>query len=772
MAKAKRSRLKRLVLDVGSSAVRLCELSHTKTGYQLTKYYHREFAVDPSMDEEEQRKSRAATLNALLKDAKVRHKKTVLGVPGQSVFTRTRALPPVPEYKVTQIVRYEIQQQIPFSLDQIAFDYQVLQRTEAGGYDVLMAAIKVDVVEKRLDIIRDVKRQIDIVDVCPLAAYNWLKYTGEFGEDGDCVALLDLGAATTDIVIERDNQFRFTRSLNLGGNDISSAVAAEFGVGFAEAEKMKRERGFAPSGDPQRDGKGGEVIGRVLNRLVSEISRSFAYFRSQPGGGPVSRIIVTGGGACLRNMIPYLQRQLGIEVRIAQPLAGLAIAPGAQEVNEHPEQAAVALGLALRCRESVTIGVNLIPPRILEAVRRKEQAVYWALSLVTLGLIVASIVPSMAQRNGMILERIETEKKAISQYDPRLVAQPGSPSTWKSPYEKELADAKQEIANNQSVVDKLDKRYKTFKPWLDYMVAINDARPRGNWVLIWSMESTFMERAVEQASTGAMSSRRGRSDDDEDEDFGVMASARGGIRAAPALKYSSSGFRGIDSGASRSGGQLGMGFDSNDDDDYGGDRGGLRRGGRGGATATGPELEDTSKYNGIIIQGFAESIETIIQYVDNLKESGKFLDGEGVFYDVRFTDPVPPDALDNASNYSSSTSGYSRAAPRSGFGATMGGGGGRRGRSDDDDDDYNYGGGGGGFGGGRGFSGGGYRGSRAGARATNAPNPWVDPTSLYPFRIDLQFEGVPADKQEPPTNARATATSRRSSFGRNRRGDE
>ena len=118
----------------------------------------------------------------------------------------------MPEYKVTQIVRYEIQQQIPFALDQIALDYQVLDRTEAGGYEVMMAAIKVDVVEKHLEILRETKCRIDTVDVGPLAAYNWLKHTGEFGEQGDCVALLDLGASTTNIVIERDNRFRFTRS--------------------------------------------------------------------------------------------------------------------------------------------------------------------------------------------------------------------------------------------------------------------------------------------------------------------------------------------------------------------------------------------------------------------------------------------------------------------------------------------------------------------------------------------------------------------------------
>ena len=159
MAKLKRGKSsKKLVLDLGSSAVRLCELTPTKTGYQLTKYYHREFPIDPSMEEDAQREARKTTIQALLKDAKVRAKKTIFGVPGQSVFTRTRTLPPVPEYKVTQIVRYEIQQQIPFQLDQIAYDYQVLQRTEAGGYDVLMAAIKVDVIEKRLDTIKDIKK--------------------------------------------------------------------------------------------------------------------------------------------------------------------------------------------------------------------------------------------------------------------------------------------------------------------------------------------------------------------------------------------------------------------------------------------------------------------------------------------------------------------------------------------------------------------------------------------------------------------------------------
>ena len=732
MAKVKRSRSKRLVLDVGSSAVRLCELSSTKTGYQLTKYYHREFPIEPAMDEEKQREVRRDVVRNLLKESKIRHKKTIFGVPGQSVFTRTRALPPVPEYKVTQIVKYEIQQQIPFSLDQIAFDYQVLQRTEAGGYEVLMAAIKVDVVEKRLEVIRDVKRQVDTVDVCPLAAYNWLKYTGEFGEQGDCVALIDLGAATTDIVIERENQFRFTRSLNIGGNDVTSAIAAEFGIGWAEAEKMKRERGFAPSGDVQRDGKGGEIIGRVLNRLISEISRSFAYFRSQPGGGPVSRIIVTGGGACLRNIIPFLQRQLGIEVRIAQPLAGLAIAPGAQEVNEHPEQAAVVLGLALRACERVTIGVNLIPPRIREAAKHKEQAVYWALSILTLGLILASTIPVMAQKNKMVQDQIDIEIRAISDYDPRIPKMPGMPNTWISQHEKDLKDTIAKISQFKDEVTKLDTTFAARQFWMDHLVTLNDARPKGQFLLLWSVETTTLGAA--DALAQSRPGMQAMSDDDEEDDSGMSMMPTRGALTPPPLKYSSTGFRGIEPMSRMSSGSTSM-------PGIGSMRPGAPRATpaaaprAGAAAGAAPQIEGPGDYNALTIQGFASSIETILQYVDNLKNSKKFVEG-GVFYDERFTDPIAPTALDNAWSYSPSAQG----GIPSGVGLRGGmssGGGARRNRYDDDEDDSGM-----------------MRGGIGSNPYTSRPvgtggSMWNEPSAMFPFRIDLQFSGERADQMKP-----------------------
>ena len=418
----------KLVLDIGTSAIRLCDLSKTKTGYQLNKYYQRSFEIDPAMDEEAKQDKRATVLAEILKEAKVRAKKAVVAVPGQSVFTRNRSLPPVPEYKVPQIVRYEIQQQIPFSLDEISLDYQVLGRTDVGGYDVMMAAIKVDVVEKQIEILSKVKRGVETVDVSPLAAYNWLSFTGDFGNDGACVAMIDLGATTTDIVIQKDNQFKFTRSLHVGGNDITAAIASAFNMSFLEAERLKCEKAFAPTGNAEQDGRGGEVTGRVLSRLVGEINRSFAYYRSQPGGGPVARVVISGGGACLRNIIPYLQRQLNIEVRIAQPLAGVAVSPEANQASQFPEQACVVLGLALRSTQKVPVAINLIPPRLLDIARRKDELKYWVATFVVIFAIMASVIPKTKNQNTEVLKQIEHYKEVIGKYDAMLINNPNGTS--------------------------------------------------------------------------------------------------------------------------------------------------------------------------------------------------------------------------------------------------------------------------------------------------------------------------------------------------------
>jgi type IV pilus assembly protein PilM len=617
MLNMRNRRANKLVLDIGSSAVRLCELSPTKAGYQLTKYYEREYGLDPSMDEEQQTELRVSALQEILKEAKVRSRKAIIAVPGQSVFTRTRALPPVPEYKVMQIVRYEIQQQIPFSLDQIALSYQVLNRTEVGGYDVLMAAIKVDVVEKQMDIAQRAKCAPLTVDVAPIAGYNWLRHTGDFGEENDCVAVVDLGASTTDIVIEREGQFRFTRSCSVGGNEVTKAIAEGFGMSWLEAEKLKKERGFAPTGDAERDGKGGEVIGRILQRLVGEINRSFSYFRSQPGGGAVNRMVITGGGAGMRNIVPFLQRHLGVEVRIAQPLTGLAVAPAAQSVNDAPERAVVSLGLALRNHETPTIELDLIPPRIIEAARSREQTVYWAMSLVTLGLIIASIVPVKLNENAEYLEQIRQVESVIRQYDAALLVPPLS-ATRRSEAEDQLSQAMRRIEDYQGRVHRLDEVNQERQLWLRYLAAVNNARPTGQGVWVSSFETTVIgQRGQQQQMRGGFGGGEGGGPNLG----GLSALGGGGLRGMDgdgAQSVPSSGFQGIAPGA-------------------GGLTGGI--GGRlgGGQQQQREQVAPPMQPNGIRIRGYARTTQALQHFVERLREDGAF---RQVFFNDAISNPV------------------------------------------------------------------------------------------------------------------------------------
>jgi len=632
---------KLLVIDLGSSALRIAEIGKTKAGLEVRRYIHKEFSSDPSLEEEIRRKVRLKALEDALKESRIRTRQVICAVPGQSVFTRYRTLPPVPEYKVSQIVRYEIHQQIPFSLDQLAMDYQIVSKPETGGYDVLMAAIKNEVVEKHIAPIEAVNRKIAVVDVVPFALYNWFRFVGEFGNPAETIALIHIGASVTDIVIERAGVFRFTRSLNIGGDDLTAALAEAFGVPFSDAEKVKRDRAFAPTGDPARDGKGGEVVGKVLQRLCTEILRSFSYFRSQPGGGPVTKVLLTGGGACLRNIVPYFQRQLNLDVRIAQPLRGITIAPGAALVNEKPEQCAVALGLALRCVEEVPLTLNLIPPRVVHAARRKEQVVYWALSFAALGLIMASIVPVKANENKAVQKRIETLKTYIQKYDPELAQRirPGAalpPST----YVKTLNKAKEDVNRLREDVRKLDRAILTRTFWLDEIALVSEARPTTGGMWFSSIETAVISaegQEKKQGAPGAAPPAPGRAG------LGAFAAlGRGSLTGAggkvPA-GITVTGFPGLaPSGFAAGGGLTGLGG------------GGSRRQQQ---TKQQNEALRIPKANGLIVNGVAQSDKIIKEYVDTLRRAEQSLPDGGtlrvanVYFSEASVQKVDPSVLYN-----------------------------------------------------------------------------------------------------------------------------
>jgi type IV pilus assembly protein PilM len=345
-------------LDAGSQTVRLCQLQKRDdpAGYAIGSYLESKVIVDPRWSDEDKRRARVTALRDLRNQTGLDSVNVVCALPGNSIFARVRTAPPVSESQLPQIVRWEIQQQIPFALDEIRLDYDILSHTEGGSYEVLMAAVKQDVADKYLSVLQEAGYRVRLLAVKPIAAYNWLKYCAwpQIVDDGLATALINLGARRTDIVIERGGQFRFTRPINLGGNDLTSAICEQIPeLNFQQAEDVKIKEGMAPPAISPS--KVTEAIGSVLDKLAEEIKRSFNYFRSQLGGSEVSQIILIGGGANLLHIVPYLEDKLGVGVRVANilvPLGPTAIA--------HPNELSTVLGLALECHQDTAVKIDLL----------------------------------------------------------------------------------------------------------------------------------------------------------------------------------------------------------------------------------------------------------------------------------------------------------------------------------------------------------------------------------------------------------------------------
>ena len=181
-----------LGLDIGASTLKVGEFQVVKNrGLKLTNFNHAELGLDP--EHEENRKALlVSTIRNMLKERGMGRRKTVFSVSGQSVFTRFVKLPPVDESKVVQIIQYEAQQNVPFPIDEVVWDYQLIGANAQGELEVVLLAIKSNIIEELHDGIESVGLSTMKVDVAPMALFNSFRYN--YGDLDGCTILLDIGA--------------------------------------------------------------------------------------------------------------------------------------------------------------------------------------------------------------------------------------------------------------------------------------------------------------------------------------------------------------------------------------------------------------------------------------------------------------------------------------------------------------------------------------------------------------------------------------------------
>lgn len=419
---------KKIGVDAGSALVKVIELGKGSDGPELARWAIVPWRAAPNATPEASRQMQAKAIEAAIKKSECKCRDIVVGVPGNNAFIRNIKLPPIPSSKIDQIVRYEIQQTIPFPIENIALDYQVLEPDESSEVEVIMVAMKGEVAEAFIRDVEQAKVKVGIVDSIPLALYNCYRYNG-YSNKEDCTAVIELGASASNILIELRGELRYCRSVSIGGNDITNALAKEFNIPFEQAERIKIQHGLifpeSLEGNFTEDQvRASKTVAGVLDRLLGEIKLTIGYFRSLTGATAISKAVLAGGSSLLRNIRPFLADRLGVQVEILNPFKKVALPKNLMEARKVAPMLATAVGLALRnAQECCQLKISLVPPKLKAIQSRRTKLGYNAGSALALvgiiGLILWRAIPSVVNKNA-IIEAYNAEISKYEQYEPQL----------------------------------------------------------------------------------------------------------------------------------------------------------------------------------------------------------------------------------------------------------------------------------------------------------------------------------------------------------------
>src|SRR5256886_15294378 len=272
-----------LAVDFGAVNLKIAEFEINDSGGLLLKQYGIKSLGQEGTQEATREAAMTRALQELLSEKSFGSKMINLCAPGFHTFSKFVKLPPVDTSKVTQIIQYEAQQNVPFPLEEVVWDYQILGATATGELEVLLVAIKSDIVEGLFRVAESAGLRLQLVDVSPAALCNAFRYN--YGDLDGCTMLLDVGAKTSNLLFFEKGKV-YSRGINIGANSITQDFAAESKLKFAEAERLKIEQGFVSLGgayeepdNPQQAAISKIARDRKSTRLNSSHSQiSYAVF--------------------------------------------------------------------------------------------------------------------------------------------------------------------------------------------------------------------------------------------------------------------------------------------------------------------------------------------------------------------------------------------------------------------------------------------------------------------------------------------------------------
>ncbi len=382
-----------LALDLGASTLKVAAFEPNEAGgLRLSHYAFRALGPE-AMQESTREPVIQKALAEVLAECGTGSKQANVCAPGFHVFSKFVKLPPVDNSKVPQIIQYEAQQNVPFPLEEVVWDYQILGATPTGELEVLLVAIKTEIVEGLFRTTEKAGLKLGVVDVSPAALANAFRYN--YGDIEGCTMLLDIGAKTSNLLFF-DKENVYARGINIGANSITVDFAKESKLSYDAAEELKISQGFVSLGgayeepdDPAQQAIS-KIARQVMTRLHIQVNQTVQFYRGQQGGAAPVRLFLSGGASAMPYTAQFFAEKLNLPVEYFNPLRNVQIDPSVniEELAKIGHQMGELVGLGLRNLAHCPVELNLMPK---SAVKGREFGAKKPYFVATMACVVAIV---------------------------------------------------------------------------------------------------------------------------------------------------------------------------------------------------------------------------------------------------------------------------------------------------------------------------------------------------------------------------------------------
>lgn len=383
-------------LDIGSDAIKFVELKRSGANIILSKLGIKEIPKDKNID---RAKLISQTISELFIEHRIKERLVNLSTTGQSVFIRFIKVLPSKEERLKTTMKFEAQNQIPFSFEEVHWDWSLVETSQPLRNKAVIAAVKKTIVEEQLGMLKDIRLSTEIIDVAPLCIYNCTAFNEDYDPE-QITGLIDIGFKATNFVILFKNDV-WTRSFPLAG----------------ERLKESGEQG--------------------LEELIGELERSLEYYHLQRDTGfsqqegtqqknKIDQILLMGGGTLMEALEEALIKRFDAKVRSIDPFRKLQISKEAlSEVQRQGSKQlyAHAVGLALRAVTKCAIEINFLKTFLFERRIARAKKVYSTFSIFLVLVILGSLaffVREDYRLKKLKLKKVEELTELYRSYQPKI----------------------------------------------------------------------------------------------------------------------------------------------------------------------------------------------------------------------------------------------------------------------------------------------------------------------------------------------------------------